>query len=478
VLPKGDSIALNAEAMAVLPVGIGAKPTEICFSGDTSSLVVAPHHQNQYVYLRVPDVGHGQVSVSASQDVVVGEPLRTLPDRGLKFRLVLQIFVDGLTWKVLRGGGLERLMPHTNKFFENGLTFSECYSSGEWTLPSVAGLFTGRYTSSHRHFHPEDISDLGERNVLVSEYFRRAGYLTFQACQNWRKTPGYGYARGFDRTVFRNAASVGMSASEVIDVFGEHLAAFPERSHYAWLSFFELHDVFYNILPDVSAQVPLKIEDHNFTRNYDVSVFLEESGKYGRAYELAIGRLDTKLGSLYRMIEDRFDSDEILVCLNSDHGQSFLDSSQNPLRGFRTRVPFLIRGGAIPQGQSDNLVSNVDVLPTLLELCGVTGLASGVDGVSAISGSGELINGRKEVLSESIFPGQTFKACIRDSLYEVMIESETRVLANGFVQLDPFVIKAKSRLDGSAVVLSPNAQKRYTQPVRDRVAAFNETISA
>ena len=52
---------------------------------------------------------------------------------------------------------INKLIPNTINFFKAGLTFENCFANSEWTLPSVASLFTGKYTHKSKIFHPRYI---------------------------------------------------------------------------------------------------------------------------------------------------------------------------------------------------------------------------------------------------------------------------------------------------------------------------------
>jgi arylsulfatase A-like enzyme len=42
------------------------------------------------------------------------------------------------------------LMPNLNEFASGGARYTNAYTTGPWSLPSHASLFTGEYTSDHR----------------------------------------------------------------------------------------------------------------------------------------------------------------------------------------------------------------------------------------------------------------------------------------------------------------------------------------
>jgi arylsulfatase A-like enzyme len=87
--------------------------------------------------------------------------------------------------------------------------------------------------------------------------------------------------------------------------------------------------------------------------------------------------VDDWVGYLYQGLEALGELDQTIVIFMSDHG--FLNGEHRFSKGKRrpyepaTRIPLLIAGPGIPRGEvSSELVSNVDIAPTILELAGAT----------------------------------------------------------------------------------------------------------
>ena len=59
---------------------------------------------------------------------------------------------------------------------------------------------------------------IGQGYNILSEYFQDEGYFTFQACGDWRKSPSYGYVKGFDRTIYQSA-TMGSLCNDIIFSF-------------------------------------------------------------------------------------------------------------------------------------------------------------------------------------------------------------------------------------------------------------------
>ena len=98
----------------------------------------------------------------------------------------------------------------------------------------------------------------------------------------------------------------------------------------------------------------------------------------------------------------------------------------------RTRVPLMIRGLNSSNNNSEELIENVDLLPSLLNECNIYYDKKNINGNLPF-----LLGGKKRnyIFSESIYPNQTYKATIKDLKYEAYIESKEATKDNGSFNL-------------------------------------------
>jgi hypothetical protein len=431
IKPKKKTLLFKNKV--VIPIGVHDEFTNLNLTVGNKAFSYDYFHPDRYNYFLFNKNAH--VEISANKEIIIGKHIEYEQLKKTKYKLILQIFIDGLAWEVFKNSSIEKLMPNTFHFFSNGTIFTNCYSNSEWTLPSIASIFSGMYTVNHQIYHPTKRQVIGNGYNILSEYFDSNGYLTFHAGGNWRITPSYGYCKGFNRTVYRTSERIGMEAHDIIAAFIEHIRAFSQRSHFAWLSFFELHNVFYNILPDISSQIQNSYTAHDYSVNKEISVFIKQNSKFIECYLAEIRRLDFHLNQLYQFIYNNFTSNEVLISLVSDHGQSYLDSKKNPLRKERTSVPFFITGGGVPKQVCKDLIENVDILPTMLHLSDIPSETDRFDGqiIHALGGSSV----KKNTYAEVIFPAQTYKACIRDDRHEFFFETKESVKDDGTIIFNP-----------------------------------------
>ena len=88
-------------------------------------------------------------------------------------------------------------------------------------------------------------------------------------------------------------------------------------------------------------------------------------------YLAGIEQADSLTGEALNVLENSGQSDNTIVIFMSDHGPTFQHGKMT-LYDLGLRVPLIISGAGIEPGViSDELVSELDLLPSLLELCGI-----------------------------------------------------------------------------------------------------------
>jgi hypothetical protein len=322
-------------------------------------------------------------------------------------RLILPIFIDGLAADLLHLEGVEKTMPRTRDFFKDGLTFNQAYSASEWSLPSCATIFSGLRVKNHGLWHPHRGDRLSHRINLLPEYFQQDGYFTLQVCGNWRKNPALGYARGFDRTIYKRE----IESSQVVAEFFDQILALSHRKVFAWLTFFDLHRPWPYRQPQLSVQSGLSPFDLSLgSERQKKSIDMQYSKVAIRNYLAEMSRLDFWLGQLFDFIDRQYSDSEILVCLFADHGQSYLSNAPDELGANRTHIPFMIKGSAVPSLESDELVETTDILPALLHSAGIN-LPDTLDGQVPTALGGKCK--RRFAFSETAFPGRKYKCIYR-----------------------------------------------------------------
>ena len=181
-------------------------------------------------------------------------------------------------------------------------------------------------------------------------------------------------------------------------------------------------------------------------------------------------RIDRNLKHLFDFIRERYDEDEYVVQLYSDHGSPIYDDAPGILSDGQTWSAYMVRGAGVPKrGMVEELTSAVDIYPVLGKLAGFP-VGEWVDGnLPAIFGGTE----RDHVISYSMFPGQTYKLCIRTKVHEFYLESTEPVNEDGTVDLSGAELSVHTRDGSRRPVTEPAVMDRFLELVKGYTKSFN-----
>lgn len=343
----------------------------------------------------------------------------------------MSIFVDGLANTAIEKN-LSELMPNTYNFFSRGYINNNCYTSGDWTLPSVSAIYTGKTTINHGLYHPTNHFELNRYNRLFTEDFKEQGYLTAQVNNDWRVTPTYGYLQGMDRIVYQTSSG-GFWAGEVVTEAIEHLETFKNNNHFLWVSLMDLHDVADEINNDLMTQVNLPAEYRQKKNLGPTSVLSKYDINKIKKYDVELKRVDLHLSNLFNYLENTFGMENILVSLISDHGQTYLKEDEYLLHEPKRKVPFMLAGGNIKPQISQELSSIVDIFPTMANIVGVN--VNPQEGRVLKDFGGE---GREYALTETLHPKQPYLVAITDSEHIFRFKTKENVTDNTLIDLEHY----------------------------------------
>lgn len=439
---KAKEIRLGEPSIVPLSLIDPKTRVTLTFNGRSISFAERPLLYNRFHYFRLDEPG--ALQIEADRDVFLGHPT-PIRDEPKKPRLILKIFIDGLSQKYLEDGGFAELMPETAAFFREGLVSMRAYATSEWTLPCKASIHTGVYSTEHQMLHPKLPAEIRPGHKLLAEYLRESGYYTAWICSNWRTTPTMGYLRGIDRFLYRNLAG-GSDCRDIVMETIEHLAAFRDKNLYVTISLMDLHHVADEIEEHLAAEVNT---DFRYREKRVKKGATSVQTRYDEAkiakYGLEIKRLDHFLGILYDYVKKHYADDEMLVILHSDHGQTYLEDTNVIYHDSRLKIPFMIRGRGVAGQQSEEWMESVDILPSILHLCGIE-VPRDIDGRVPACLGGE--SARDCVLTQILHPDQTYKAVIKDAAHDFIFETEEPVRGDLTVNLAAYKTRLINRETG------------------------------
>ena len=429
---------------------------------------------NRYYYYTFEK--NSKIEIKSDDFFVISEPIIANYNKQNP-KVIINLFVDGLSQKVLEEIGLENLMPNTYSFFKEGTICTNAFANSEWTHPSLASTFTGKYTlgkAGHRIFHPTYSSKNLHEMELFPEVLQKDGYLCTKIDGEWRSTPNSGYAKGMDRTLYQPSIRSMFGDEAIMDAI-EHLEAFKECNNFMWVSLPDLHDIADEFESAISTQIRtnLKYREIKHTQGTSVRKVFDET-KIIR-YEAQLKRIDTLLGIIYSYVERNYKEDEYVVSLMADHGQGFfIPENGEFLDEHRNKIAMMFRGYNIPKGQCEELIESVDLFPILLQCTGINDFNSKDGNVPEWFGG---YKKREYTLSESVFPGSPYRAAINDIKYKFFFSTIKECTNEGYIDATGYKVKLVEKgTEEEVTQQNKEIVNRYTDVVINHIKEYITSI--
>jgi len=244
--------------------------------------------------------------------------------------------------------------PNLDKLASEGARYTSAFVTGPVCSASRSAIMTGMYQTSigahHHRSHRDDGYLLPHPVMLITEYFRRAGYFRCNCAglnykQEGKTDWNFMYmTRPFDGTDWSQRQ--------------------PNQPFFAQINFSYTHRDFKRdkknpIDPD-KVTLPPYYPDHPIARR-DWADYLE-----------SIQLLDTQVGVALQWLEKEGVADNTIVLYFGDHGRPHVRGKQW-LYDEGIRIPVIVRwpGHIKPGTVVDDFISAVDFAPTCLQAAGV-----------------------------------------------------------------------------------------------------------
>jgi choline-sulfatase len=289
---------------------------------------------------------------------------------------VLFILIDMLRADHLGSYGYARdTSPTLDRLGASGIRFARQISQSSWTKASMASLWTSLYPvhtgiTRFDHVLPDD-------PVMAPEILQKAGFQTIGLYRNGWVAPTFGFSQGFQVYQHPHSVVVPVNAPEnptitenstdegAVEAALEFLRINGSRRWFLYLHLMDVHEYIYD----------------------------EESALFGTdhvgIYDNSIRHTDSVIGVFLDYLAEDGYLDNTVVVVSADHGEAFgergYDGHAREVFRETTEVPFIV---SLPFRLEPGVVvrshtSNVDVMPTLLDLVGLSA-APGVDGHSRV----------------------------------------------------------------------------------------------
>jgi arylsulfatase A len=316
---------------------------------------------------------------------------------------IVIFLADDMGWGDVNANGNAKIStPVLNRLGNESLSFDRFYVCPV-SAPTRAEMLTGRYflrtgVSSVTRGYENMRSD----EVTMAEILKDNGYATgcFGKWHNGRYWPQHPNRQGFDEYVGFPVGHLGyyfdafylhndeekQSTGYTSDYFTDKALEFIERKKdEPFLCY-----VPYNV-PHSPFQVPAKYFDKYHSAGIDSTL----SSVYGM-----VENMDDNIGKILEKLEELELTENTIVIFYSDNGPN-TERYNGGMKGRKgsvdeggVRVPFYIKWpGRIRSGVTQQLAQDIDIMPTLLGLCGIDYLPAkpldGKDLSSFIKGKGK-----------------------------------------------------------------------------------------
>ncbi|CAN5709484.1 hypothetical protein BH11MYX1_BH11MYX1_42910 [soil metagenome] len=283
---------------------------------------------------------------------------------------VLVLTVDALRYDMLAPDAPNREdFPNLTKLLGGSVWFQRAIAPASGTDVSLSTMLTGRFDP----FQPVE--------TTLFEALRRTGRRTYAAIPGEvsRYVGETLLGRGVDKLVTVHTdwekADVGdhVSAATTTLEGTRALADAGTRPWVLWLHYFDVHE---HHPIEVPASLLAKVHP-------GASLVIHK-------YRALLRAIDDEVGNVEAALEKSGLADSTIIVFVSDHGESLgvdprlLDTHGSVAYHTLVRVPFAIRIPGVAGGAREDLVSLVDLAPTILDLLGIPTAMQPLDGMDLV----------------------------------------------------------------------------------------------
>lgn len=279
--------------------------------------------------------------------------------------------------------------PNFERIARDGILFTNVYCTAPQCSPSRASILTGLYPHNH------GLIGLTHRGFrlstckLLPAILAENGYRTYLfGFQHESPDP---YLLGYQNVV-RGKSN---SCTDVTPLLLEFLKSKPDKPFFAMVGFSETHRPYPKYDGPIDSIEPLPYLPDEPDVRRDIG-----------GLNLLVRRMDESIGSILDTLEDTGLCEDTIFIYTTDHGIAF-PGAKATLFDPGIEVALIVRGPEPFCGgrRIDALLSNVDIMPTILDVCGIK-IPSDIHGKSILP----LIKGETDSLHSEVYLELTYHA--------------------------------------------------------------------
>jgi len=329
--------------------------------------------------------------------------------------------------------------PHIDEFARDSVLFRNAKSQIHWTLPSHISFLTSLYPSVFKSWTHSTSGRINDKYLLLAEIMRNFRYKTAAFTAGGWLTREYGFDQGFD--CFKGDIK-SSNIERVFNKYGIDWIRKQKGKFFVFLHCYEPHAPYDPprpfkekfVLPSMPSELTDYCshiaDDHSEVSEKALKWFWETEDKASilntiiGLYDGEIAAVDAGIERLFGEIKRSVIFDNSLIIFLSDHGEAFLEHDlfgHHNLYEEILKVPLIIHLPKTMQQYNkrtiNDLVGLVDVLPTILDICGIPYPADRFQGISLIN----LINGRGIYPRDFVFSENVFEKAAATARYKYRI---------------------------------------------------------
>lgn len=362
---------------------------------------------------------------------------------------VLFILTDDQGWgDVCINGNPQINTPAMDRLHNESVVMNRFFVS-PLSAPTRASILTGRYhlrtgvssvQSGLENMRPEE--------TTLAELFKDAGYKT--GCfGKWHNGTYYPYTpngQGFDEflgfccghwanyfdPMLQHNETVFRGKGYITEIFTDAALDFIEQNK---------NDQFFCYVPYNAPHSPFMLPDRYFDKYKNVSAANQRDKDIIASIYGMVECVDDNIARLLSKLDELGIRDNTIVVFMTDNGPVHAERYNGGMRGIKgtvheggVRVPcFISWQGHLQHAIIDRPAAHVDLLPTLMELCGITDYKTAfpIDGVSlakGISNDGSIPDDRKIFTHRRLNAMDPAMGAVRGKDYRMAIYPDNRVM--------------------------------------------------
>lgn len=255
--------------------------------------------------------------------------------------------------------------PELDKIAEEGIQFDNYFCSQPQCSPSRGSILTGQYGHNHGLMGLTHLGHTMKSDVkTIPSEMKKAGYNTSLFGFFHESIDGVyeGEKLGYDHVVKVPGNAAEKVTNQLENFLKERSRSANEKPFYASVGFEETHRPFDDFEPDPidSVEVPPYLPDTKKVRE-DIALF-----------QGSVKELDRSVGRIKKLLDDTGLAENTVLIYTTDHGIAFPRAKGTLLdAGLETALLIRFPKGMMKEGsRQDELLCNIDLMPTLLEIAG------------------------------------------------------------------------------------------------------------